>query len=287
MGEGFYGEPIRFEGAFVDSYEKMGRSDEFAMGSLNILVYKDPWLPRNTGFGVTSQRILSDGFSVADLILEDGRVALQDQSLGYVSSSNGTLPIWKALSQLQLPSKVKVSFVGGPIRACKTVDFQDRLMWFNSSYSLDLTLQFVVAAWLAWCDRNRNIFEGGRFKEMDVWCSAGSSMKEFKASLRSESEVSRLGIPNQISKPPDRGFKINVDTTVDSYKRYFGIGVVVRNADGLPVTVVTKFFDVFFTMEVAEAQAILEGVLTAVNNCLWPSCIESDALNIVNLVREV
>ena len=34
-----------------------------------------------------------------------------------------------------------------------------------------------------------------------------------------------------------------------SYKRCFGIRVVVRNAAGLPVIFVAKFFDVFFSVQ--------------------------------------
>ncbi|TXG66312.1 hypothetical protein EZV62_007587 [Acer yangbiense] len=135
-------------------------------------------------------RVLSDGFSLADLFSDDGgwhsdlvrQCFSADEadiilSIPLSISSNGPLPIWKALWQLQLPSKVKVFCW----RVCKGI------------------LRV----------KNCKIFDGGSFREMDVWCRAGSFLEEFKAFLRR-----------------------------------------------LPVIVVAKFFDVFFSVEVAEAQGV-------------------------------
>ncbi|KAL5749507.1 hypothetical protein ACOSP7_024110 [Xanthoceras sorbifolium] len=61
------------------------------------------------------------------------------------------------------------------------------------------------------------------------------------------------------------------------------IGVVVRNACGLTVMATALVFKGGIDVELAEAKAVLEGSILAVDNDFLPLLIESDCLNVVSL----
>ncbi|KAL5782956.1 hypothetical protein ACOSP7_007985 [Xanthoceras sorbifolium] len=62
-----------------------------------------------------------------------------------------------------------------------------------------------------------------------------------------------------------------------------GISDVVRNACDLTVMVAALVFKVGTDVELAEAKAVLEGSVLAVDNDFLPLLIESDCLNVVSL----
>ncbi|KAK2650805.1 hypothetical protein Ddye_018294 [Dipteronia dyeriana] len=78
-----------------------------------------------------------------------------------------------ALWQLQQPFKVKVFCW----RVCKDILPVKEVM--HNRHFMESNICSLCNSWLAWCCRKCMIFEGGRFKEMDVWCRAVSFLEEF------------------------------------------------------------------------------------------------------------
>ncbi|KAL5752937.1 hypothetical protein ACOSP7_023121 [Xanthoceras sorbifolium] len=77
--------------------------------------------------------------------------------------------------------------------------------------------------------------------------------------------------------------KKNMDVVTDSTDKSFGVGIVVRDSQGVLICAAALFFSFFFSVEVAETRAILEGVLFASSSGLLPLVVESDALSVVSL----
>ncbi|KAL5843763.1 hypothetical protein ACOSQ4_009721 [Xanthoceras sorbifolium] len=78
---------------------------------------------------------------------------------------------------------------------------------------------------------------------------------------------------------------MNVYAAINKSSGQIGIGVVVRNSFGnLVLAAGFSSLNVVDTT-VAEAKAIMVGAQLAVSRGLLPLCIESDALNVVNLCK--
>ncbi|KAK1583511.1 hypothetical protein Q3G72_024450 [Acer saccharum] len=127
----------------------------------------------------------------------------------------------------------------------KVLDFLDRCLWILSTAKTDWISLFLVAAWYAWGYRNK--------------------------------------LRNQLWRPPDSGFKVNVDAAVDKSKGIFSLGVVARDRTGKLLWAGAKCFNGFIDAEIAEMLAILEGVHLAISENLNPVIVESEAVNAINL----
>ncbi|KAJ4717566.1 Ribonuclease H-like domain containing protein [Melia azedarach] len=87
-------------------------------------------------------------------------------------------------------------------------------------------------------------------------------------------------------KPPmDPWYKLNVDAAIDKEGGIAGLGCIVRNSDGAVMASATIKKLVSGDVEQAEALAILEGVKIACDSGLQPLIVESDAINVVNLIN--
>ncbi|KAL5746540.1 hypothetical protein ACOSP7_027686 [Xanthoceras sorbifolium] len=87
-----------------------------------------------------------------------------------------------------------------------------------------------------------------------------------------------------IWKPPlGNIFKLNVDAACDKMNQKIGIGLAIRDNNGSIMVAAGLTFRFVFDVELAEALAILEGIQLALSRGFLPFCVESDALNIVNL----
>ncbi|KAK2634134.1 hypothetical protein Ddye_028926 [Dipteronia dyeriana] len=83
-------------------------------------------------------------------------------------------------------------------------------------------------------------------------------------------------------KPPLEGvFKVNSDVVLDRDKLVVGVGLVVRNCQGLIATSAQRIC-ASYTLLVAEAVAVLHGINLAIDIGLTPFVIEKDVLVVVN-----
>ncbi|KAL5832678.1 hypothetical protein ACOSQ3_016352 [Xanthoceras sorbifolium] len=83
--------------------------------------------------------------------------------------------------------------------------------------------------------------------------------------------------------PPISFLKLNMDATWDKGGCRFGLGMVVRQEGGEVVFAAALFFKGGIVVAVAEATALLEGLVLAGSKGFCPSLIESDSLEVVNL----
>ena len=77
---------------------------------------------------------------------------------------------------------------------------------------------------------------------------------------------------------PDLGsYKINSDAALDMVGHTVGVGVVIRNSDGLVMASNSQEIATTFSPQVAEAVAICRGLQLAVDSGLIPCMLESTA----------
>ncbi|KAK3224629.1 hypothetical protein Dsin_004491 [Dipteronia sinensis] len=77
-------------------------------------------------------------------------------------------------------------------------------------------------------------------------------------------------------------FKLHVDATFDVDKGKVGLGVVIRNNEGLIIVTAVLVFVGVISVDVAESKVVFEGLLLAIDLGL-SLIVESDALGVVKL----
>ncbi|KAK3184746.1 hypothetical protein Dsin_032032 [Dipteronia sinensis] len=80
-------------------------------------------------------------------------------------------------------------------------------------------------------------------------------------------------------------YKLNTDAAVNSKNNCVGQGLVIRNHRGMVMASSAQNMDMLVTPYVAEAMAILKGLVFVVDIGLLPVAVETDALNVVNLIK--
>ncbi|KAL5844792.1 hypothetical protein ACOSQ4_010750 [Xanthoceras sorbifolium] len=161
----------------------------------------------------------------------------------------------------------------------------DRIAFIFSVQTLDFVSQFVITAWLIWGRRNQFVHSKSAPLQEDVWMKAGQLKAEFE-SVRAGGCCAPVAIAdrNAIWKPLSGNiFKLNVDAAYNKMNQKIGIGLVIRDSSGSIMVAAGLTFRFVFDVELAEVLAILEGIQLALSRGLLPFCVESDALNIVNL----
>ncbi|KAM0896207.1 hypothetical protein ACQ4PT_023336 [Festuca glaucescens] len=85
--------------------------------------------------------------------------------------------------------------------------------------------------------------------------------------------------------PPMGAIKVNVDASYCHVSGEAAVGAVVRNHQGQIVVASSKVIEKCQDPEEAEACAILEGLMLAIDNNLEPNSVESDCTNAVSNVH--
>ncbi|TXG55030.1 hypothetical protein EZV62_020286 [Acer yangbiense] len=85
--------------------------------------------------------------------------------------------------------------------------------------------------------------------------------------------------------PESENFKLNVDAAIDKDRGRVGIGLIIRDCNGEVLASCAQRIDDFCTPMVAEAVAILRGLMFAREVGIWPQVVESDAKAVVDLVN--
>ncbi|KAK3221602.1 hypothetical protein Dsin_008627 [Dipteronia sinensis] len=80
-------------------------------------------------------------------------------------------------------------------------------------------------------------------------------------------------------------YKINVEAAIKVQDNCVGVGIVICNHCGLIMGSSAQRIDVNFSIQIAEAVAILRGIVFAKDMGLLPAVVESDALGVVNLTN--
>ena len=78
---------------------------------------------------------------------------------------------------------------------------------------------------------------------------------------------------------------MNKDAVECGANQRIGIGIIVRNHDGLVMGFFTRIVSALFSPQIEEAAAMLRGIKFAIDTELLPAVIESDVKSVVDLVR--
>ncbi|XP_024035766.1 uncharacterized protein LOC112096697 [Citrus clementina] len=96
---------------------------------------------------------------------------------------------------------------------------------------------------------------------------------------------SKTNNPRQAwQSPPQPWYKVNVNAAVSSRANHAGIGVLVRNSAGDVMAASISQVPFLGDVEFVEALVVQKGVRLTSDIRLTPTIIESDSLNVVNLI---
>ncbi|KAK2662898.1 hypothetical protein Ddye_001472 [Dipteronia dyeriana] len=80
-------------------------------------------------------------------------------------------------------------------------------------------------------------------------------------------------------------FNVNTDVDVSLSGQRVGFEIVIRITKGLVMSSSAQYLQAPISSHIAEALVVLHGIRFALNSGLLPFLVESDALNVVNLIR--
>ncbi|XP_040988934.1 uncharacterized protein LOC121236549 [Juglans microcarpa x Juglans regia] len=148
---------------------------------------------------------------------------------------------------------------------------------------------FACIAYHVWRRRNIFLFEG-KFENPSRLAQAALQLtKDFKEANDSKQTGVDPGRPigtNSWSPPPMNVYKANRDALVDRVHNRMGVGVVIRNWEGLVTATLRSSRSLFPDVKLAEAMAALRAVLFCKQLGISRLLLEVDALNVVNDINK-
>ncbi|KAJ4722049.1 Ribonuclease H-like domain containing protein [Melia azedarach] len=169
----------------------------------------------------------------------------------------------------------------------RTIDFMSfgRLMADQLTKS-ELEL-LIMISWSIWHSRNSFIYGGDCTEPRRICTKAEAMLEEFQSACLVTPQAQKPCIAPRPTTwvPPRSGwFKLNVDAAIKVAAGCAGLGAIVRNEEG-KVLVAAVYRRIFFgDVEYAEVEVILNGLKLAMEAGLTPLIVESDCLNVVNLI---
>ncbi|KAL5825469.1 hypothetical protein ACOSQ3_021532 [Xanthoceras sorbifolium] len=109
--------------------------------------------------------------------------------------------------------------------------------------------------------------------------------EDFVAPNQRVGQVVAPASPASWKPPPPLSVKINTDAAVSSTAGIVGLGIVIRNHDGAVIAATAQRLRQPFSVLVAEAMGILQGLPFAKHLVLLPASLESDSLSVVNEIH--
>ncbi|KAK2661753.1 hypothetical protein Ddye_000327 [Dipteronia dyeriana] len=87
-------------------------------------------------------------------------------------------------------------------------------------------------------------------------------------------------------EPPTVGLvKVNTDAAIDVIRKRIGIGIIIRDSNRVVMASRSRIIFVGYSLQIAEAVAVLRGIQFALDTGFRCCTIESDAQVIVNLIN--
>lgn len=144
---------------------------------------------------------------------------------------------------------------------------------------------FAVLSYGIWNNINEMHFNGLLRDPLAIVTQACQHLAAFREAT---ALVSSAPSPPQNSgwtKPPSPHFKVNFDASVSTVGEVIGIGVVIRDYDGLFVAGLSKRLDGTMAPDLAEALAAREACLLAKVLMIPSFILEGDLSSVINLIN--
>ncbi|KAK2645061.1 hypothetical protein Ddye_020256 [Dipteronia dyeriana] len=91
---------------------------------------------------------------------------------------------------------------------------------------------------------------------------------------------------NPFYRPLDAGlFKINTDAAIDASTGRVGVGVIIRDYNGMVIASCTQSIYLNYSLVLVESVVVLRGLRFAFKSGIWPCVIESDSQVVVLMVN--
>ncbi|KAL5826304.1 hypothetical protein ACOSQ4_018101 [Xanthoceras sorbifolium] len=137
---------------------------------------------------------------------------------------------------------------------------------------------FCVVLWRLWFKRNREVHVQSSLSIGEVVDWSSAFLSEFQVAAVIPSTAAVQDRAARCWSPPAAGlWKINTDAALDLDRGLVGIGVVVRDHQGLVCGSCAQCIRAHFSPLVAEGTALLRGLLFAVDLGVPLASVESDS----------
>ena len=110
-------------------------------------------------------------------------------------------------------------------------------------------------------------------------------VREFFEVVKSEAVTHGAAAPVCWFRPPDGFYKVNFDVALFENLGYAGIGVAVRDSDGVIIVALSQRIPLPLSVEMAEAMAVRRAVLFVQEMCLSKVLVEGDCLRVVSALN--
>ena len=141
-------------------------------------------------------------------------------------------------------------------------------------------------AWRMWGNRNETHNGGKRLRELELFRDASMWLLEYQEATAATAPTQIESLVQQRWLPPSNQlYKVNVYETVFKAQRESGMGMIICDANGLVVVVLSKkFYAPLGPLEV-EAKAFESGLQSAKDVGLQEFILEGDSLNVVHALE--
>ncbi|KAK0600445.1 hypothetical protein LWI29_015099 [Acer saccharum] len=147
---------------------------------------------------------------------------------------------------------------------------------------------FCIVVWRIWFCRNSTFHEAKKHNMSEVVSWSKDFLQEYR---KSNIEIRREVVSNNIRRgrwiPPEKDdYKANCDAVLDQGKGTVGIGMVIRNCEGLVLAAGSMCLEGTFNIKTAKLLAILRCIQFSFDCGLRLKKIESDEATVVKWIKE-
>ncbi|KAK2647938.1 hypothetical protein Ddye_015427 [Dipteronia dyeriana] len=148
---------------------------------------------------------------------------------------------------------------------------------------------FYVCLWKIWSQRNVVVHDSSFSFEVDIVEWASGFISDFHNVCVARDRLPAFVINrNPIWIPHDLNiYKINCDAAINVASCLVGFGNIIRNSEGPVMASSSQNIIASFSPQVAEAEAIHQGLLLAIDAGLFPCLMESNAEVVVGWINSV
>ncbi|KAK2640685.1 hypothetical protein Ddye_028480 [Dipteronia dyeriana] len=147
-----------------------------------------------------------------------------------------------------------------------------------------LVEEFLI--WNIWWCRNNVVHGRHGLPDVDVVPWAKAFLDKYGTTNVDQVgvwTVAKFGLPRWVPLAYGK-VKMNTDAAIDNVGRKVGIGIILRDCDGNVLAVCSQKIMAGFSLQVAEAVALLKGLVLARDIGIWPGEVEMDAQSVVKLL---